>query len=61
MDENYFFQNTYNHILKLNKQQQQNHEKLTVTSYMQKMCDVAEKAILAKKKLRKKCINRDKM
>jgi len=30
-------------------------------SYMQKTCDVAEKAILAKKKLRKKCVNRDKM
>ena len=29
--------------------------------YMQKTCDVAEKAILAKKKLRKKCVNRDKM
>ena len=30
-------------------------------AYMQKTCDVTEKAILAKKKLRKKCINRDKM
>ena len=29
-------------------------------AYMQKTCDVAEKAILAKKKLRKKCVNRDK-
>ena len=29
--------------------------------YMQKTCDVAEKAILAKKNLRKKCVNRDKM
>ena len=29
--------------------------------YMQKTCDVAVKAILAKKNLRKKCINRDKM
>ena len=29
--------------------------------YMQKTCDVAEKTILAKKKLRKKCVNRDKM
>ena len=29
--------------------------------YMQKTCDVAGKAILAKKKLRKKCVNRDKM
>ena len=29
--------------------------------YMQKKCDVAGKAILAKKKLRKKCVNRDKM
>ena len=28
---------------------------------MQKTCDVAEKAILAKKKLRKKCVNPDKM
>ena len=28
--------------------------------YMQKTCDVAEKAILAKKNLRKKCVNRDK-
>ena len=30
-------------------------------TYMQKTCDVAEKAILAKKKLRKKCVYRDKM
>ena len=30
-------------------------------AYMQKTCYVAEKAILAKKKLRKKCVNRDKM
>ena len=30
-------------------------------TYMQKTCDVAEKAILAKKKLRKKCVNCDKM
>ena len=30
-------------------------------AYMQKTCDVAEKAILAKKKLQKKCVNRDKM
>ena len=30
-------------------------------AYMQKTCDVAEKAILAEKKLRKKCVNRDKM
>ena len=30
-------------------------------SYMQKTCDVAEKAVLAKKNLRKKCVNRDKM
>ena len=29
--------------------------------YMQKTCDVAEKALLAKKNLRKKCVNRDKM
>ena len=28
-------------------------------AYMQKTCDVAEKAILAKKKLPKKCVNRD--
>ena len=28
-------------------------------AYTQKTCDVAEKAILAKKKLRKKCVNRD--
>ena len=34
---------------------------LMSTTYMQKMCDVAGKAILAKKKLRKKCVNRDKM
>ena len=33
----------------------------TFGPYMQKTCDVAEKAILAKKKLRKKCVNRDKM
>ena len=33
----------------------------TSQSYMQKTCDVAEKAILAKKNLRKKCVNRDKM
>ena len=32
-----------------------------VCSYMQKTCDVTEKAILAQKKLRKKCVNRDKM
>ena len=32
-----------------------------IKPYMQKTCDVAEKAILAKKKLRKKCVNRDKM
>ena len=30
-------------------------------TYMQKTCDVAEKAILAKKNWRKKCANRDKM
>ena len=30
-------------------------------TYMQKTCDVAEKATLAKKNLRKKCVNRDKM
>ena len=30
-------------------------------AYMQKTCDVAEMAILAKKNLRKKCVNRDKM
>ena len=30
-------------------------------AYMQKTCDVAEKAILAKKNLQKKCVNRDKM
>ena len=29
-------------------------------AYMQKACDVAVKAILGKKKLRKKCVNRDK-
>ena len=34
---------------------------LVVLAYMQKTCDVAEKAILAKKNLRKKCVNRDKM
>ena len=34
---------------------------LNVVAYMQKTCDVAEKAILAKKNLRKKCVNRDKM
>ena len=34
---------------------------ITTYTYMQKTCDVAEKAILAKKKLRKKCVNRDKM
>ena len=32
-----------------------------IVAYMQKTCDVAEKAILAKKNLRKKCVNRDKM
>ena len=31
-----------------------------IVAYMQKMCGFAEKAILAKKKLRKKCVNRDK-
>ena len=30
-------------------------------AYMQKTCDAAEKAILAKKNLQKKCVNRDKM
>ena len=30
-------------------------------AYMQKTCDVAGKAILAKINLRKKCVNRDKM
>ena len=30
-------------------------------TYMQITCDVAEKAILAKKNLRKKCVNRAKM
>lgn len=30
-------------------------------AYMQKTCDVAEKAILAKKNLWKKCLNRNKM
>ena len=30
-------------------------------TYMQKTCDFTEKAILAKKNLRKKCVNRDKM
>ena len=34
---------------------------LKVIPYMQKTCDVAEKAILAKINLRKKCVNRDKM
>ena len=34
---------------------------MIIIAYMQKTCDVAEKAILAKKKLRKKCVNRDKM
>ena len=33
----------------------------TMIPYMQKTCDVTEKAILAKKNLRKKCVNRDKM
>ena len=32
-----------------------------IEPYMQKTCDVAEKAILAEKNLRKKCVNRDKM
>ena len=32
-----------------------------LSAYMQKTCDVAEKAILAEKNLRKKCVNRDKM
>ena len=40
---------------------QQMSVQLYAPSYMQKTCDVAEKAILAKKKLRKKCVNRDKM
>ena len=35
-------------------------EEMTIT-YMQKTCDVAEKAILAKKNLQKKCVNRNKM
>ena len=29
-------------------------------TYMQKTCDVTEKAILAKKNFRKKCVDRDK-
>ena len=33
----------------------------TFKAYMQKTCDVAEKAILAKINLRKKCVNRNKM
>ena len=37
------------------------HPLIYLRAYMQKTCDVAEKAILAKKKLRKKCVNRDKM
>ena len=43
--------------------EEQNTEKRQQASlaYMQKTCDVAEKAILAKKNLRKKCVNRDKM
>ena len=32
-----------------------------LASYMQKTCDVAGEAILAKINLRKKCVNRDKM
>ena len=31
------------------------------STYMQKTCDVAEEAILAKKNLRKNCVNHDKM
>ena len=38
-----------------------NYVRMRMNTYMQKTCDVAEKAILAKKKLRKKCVNRDKM
>ena len=36
-------------------------ETWTPSAYIKKTCDVAEKAILAQKKLRKKCVNRDKM
>ena len=34
---------------------------ITIGAYMQKTCDVVEKAILGQKNLRKKCVNRDKM
>ena len=38
-----------------------NFYKVQSKAYMQKTCDVAGKAILAKINLRKKCVNRDKM
>ena len=51
--KSFFFRKTF-----LNKNVQEN---TYAEPYMQKTCDVAEMAILAKKNLRKKCVNRDKM
>ena len=49
---------------RLNSQVMERERYLSVgmlVAYMQKTCDVAGKAILDKKKLRKKCVNCDKM
>ena len=51
---NTFLIATKNHLKDKTLQEMQ-----MLSPYMQKTCDVAEKAILAKKKLRKKCVNRD--
>ena len=53
----------YDYIIQLNPKQF-GHGQINVMTYipyMQKTCDVAEKAILAKKNLPKKCVNHDKM
>ena len=54
LQHNIFYLNSDDH-------HQTSQELRMLVSYMQKTCDVAEKAILAKKNLRKKCVNRDKM
>ena len=49
--------NGYSNVLLVSKMQSNDWGQ----AYMQKTCDVAGKAILAKINLRKKCVNRDKM
>ena len=53
-------ENDENNCGKCNRQKEEEYFFKTTFPYMQKTCDVAEKAILAKKNLRKKCVNRDK-